>query len=722
MDITGKIKGISRKKDSFVLNVLIKGDNYNIFSKTEFPELKKGIMLSITNLSKKRAFLASNYEMTEESLVTIYPFIRFYPEEIDYANYCKYAPLLIKFTNESEKNNGDMEKNFYNTIRGNETTDEEISKLSERFTKDIKAKFGFREYELSKKFGIFMKNTLYFSRFPTVFPGNEIKGKFQAIENKVDKYIVIDRSSGKLDEYNISTEEKKGLLNLRNEIAKIYYENSYDEILDKECTESCPLFGNCEKIKKSLNDFESFKLYFSSFLKRDRDFRKKYIKVIRTGENSERKSLEIHAIEKQSYSINAKIANNEPMIRNNEEILIIEKPPLDRKVFGKVQKILFDDMLCTSEVPTANPEVITPLEQNKFSYGGIFNLIYNESPLKELFIKNSGIREVEILQEQYIDNDEEQNAALNLIISENPFVLIRGEGGSGKKFIAKKAAEILTNNNKNVLVATDSRINEFEKYFNSNGHLKVLHLEEVYKDKQHYDNLFLFLTDKLYKESVLALAGKCEKMTVFSNKVKENLYNDEKVPETLKATLHSQHRFGKHILHFVSPILIDRMKEKEDTEIKIINKENVSPEFLPIINPEKYVQFIGINGKVAGKKNKWNKEESDLTVQIISEFIKSGVERSSIGVIVPYERQKALIEKEMEKRKITEVGVFEIDNGEEKEIIIINFVENGEIKSHFKKVDGLRMAFTRAKSKLILLGNSNTIKRDKNLGKLIKKH
>jgi superfamily I DNA and/or RNA helicase len=209
-------------------------------------------------------------------------------------------------------------------------------------------------------------------------------------------------------------------------------------------------------------------------------------------------------------------------------------------------------------------------------------------------------------------------------------------------------------------------------------------------------------------------------MVVFTN-IKDKFYNEEKVPQSIKTTLHTQHRFGKHILHFVATLLSDAMKEKDDSELKIINKENASPEFLPIINPEKYVQFINISGKAMGKKNKWNKEEGDLIVNIVSEFIKSGVDRSSIGVIAPFERQKALIKKLLEEKKISDVGVFEPNEAEEKEVIIVDIVENNEVKSPFKKAENLKMALTRARSKLILVGNKTLAKKDKNLGKVIKK-
>ena len=729
MDITGKVQSFSKKKDLFVFNVLIKDETLKIISKIEIPELRKGERISITGLSKKRSFLNSYLETTGESLVTFFPHVRFLPGEIDYANYCKYAPFILKFAANFEINDGEVERIFYNAIRGNEIKDPEISKLCDRFTKDIKAKFSFREFEISRKFGIFMKNTLYFSRYPAVFVGNEIKAKFQAIENKVDKYILINKDSGKLDEFNITIEEKKSLLNLRNEMVKVYYENLHDKILNKECIESCPLFKTCERIKNAPQDFESFALYFSFFLKKDHAFRKKYIKTIREGENPERKTLEIHTVDRQPYSILSKISNNEPVMRKGEEILIIEKPPLDRKVFGKVHKISFDEILCESEVPTANPELITPIDQNRFDYNGVFKLIYSESPLKELFIKNGNIQEFVIPQETYVDNDEDENRAINLIVSENPFVLVKGEAGSGKKFTVKKAIEILIKNDKNVLIVTDSRIKEFEKYFkekvetynNKKNLIHIAGLNDIHKEGMIYDNLFLFLTGTLDSDYIISLAGKCRKMVVFTGNLKEKFYNEEKVPKTLKVALHSQHRFGKHILHFISPLLSDTMKEKDDSELKVINKDNISTEFLSIINPEKYVQFVNVSGKVMGKKNKWNREEGELTVQIVAEFLKSGVERSSIGIVVPFERQKALIEKLLEEKKITDVGVFETNEAEEREAIIINLVENAEIKSQFKKIENLKIALTRAKSKLILVGSKNLIKKDKNLNRLIKK-
>jgi hypothetical protein len=729
MDIIGKVQSVSKKKDSFVFNVLIKDEALKIVSKTDIPELKKGERVSITNLNKKKSFLSSHLETTEDSLITHYPHIRFLPYEIDYANYCKYAPFILKFTGNLKNNDGETERDFYNAIRGNEIKDLEVFKLRDKYTKDIKAKFSFREFEISRKFGVFLKNTLYFSRFPAVFPGNEIKAKFQAIENKVDKYILINKDSAKFDEFNITLEEKKSLLNLRNGMAKVYYEKFNDEILDKECIESCPLFNRCERIKHAPHDFESFAEYFSSFLKKDHDFRKRYIKIIREGENPERRTLEIHTIDRQPYSILSKISNNEPVIREEEDILIIEKPPLDRKVFGKVQKISFDEISCESEVPTANPELITPIDYSGFNYSGVFELIYSESPLKGFFIKNENMQESTVPQEKYIDTDEEENRAINLIVSDNSFVMIKGEAGSGKKFLAKKALGLLVKNEKNVLVVTDSRRKEFEKYFkeeletynNRKNLIKVTDLNDVYKDEMIYDNLFLFLMDTLEPDNIVSLAGKCKKMAVFTSNLKEKFYNEEKIPQSLKVTLHSQHRFGKRILHFINPLLSDTMKEKDDSELKVINKDNISTEFLPIINPEKYVQFVNVSGKVMGKKNKWNREEGELTVQIVTEFIKSGIERGSIGIVVPFERQKALIEKLLEEKKITDVNVFEINEAEEKEAVIINFVENAEIKSQFKKIENLKMALTRAKSKLILVGNKSLIKRDKNLNRLIKK-
>lgn len=721
MDITGKVQSISKKKDSFTFDVLIKDETFKVVSKAEIPELKKGQRVAITNLNKKRAFLSSHLEVTEESLLTLHPHIRFEPLEIDYANYCKYAPFILKFTRNLQISDEAVERDFYNSIRGIEPKDPKIAVLSDKFTKDIKAKFSFKELEISKKFGVFMRNTLYFSRFPAVFQGNEIKGKFQAIENKLDKFFIIDKNSGRLDEFDITLEEKKSLLSMRNEMAQLYYEKISDEILDKECLETCPLFNTCERVKRSPRDFDVLKSYFSSFMKRDQEFRKKYIKILRDGENPERKSLEIHAVEINPYSFLSKISDNEPIIRNGEEILIIEKPPLDRKIFGKVQDVSFEEILCESNVPAANPELITPLAVDGFNYSGIFELIYSQSPLKELFIKNSPVQEAEIPQEKYIENDEEQNNALNLIISENPFVLVRGEAGSGKKFIAKKAIEQLAQKGKSTLVATDSRKKEFEKYFNGLGNsTKIENLQEAYDDKKTYDNLFLFLTGILEPNNIISLASKCKKMVVFTN-IKDKFYNEEKVPQSIKTTLHTQHRFGKHILHFVATLLSDAMKEKDDSELKIINKENASPEFLPIINPEKYVQFINISGKAMGKKNKWNKEEGDLIVNIVSEFIKSGVDRSSIGVIAPFERQKALIKKLLEEKKISDVGVFEPNEAEEKEVIIVDIVENNEVKSPFKKAENLKMALTRARSKLILVGNKTLAKKDKNLGKVIKK-
>jgi len=62
-------------------------------------------------------------------------------------------------------------------------------------------------------------------------------------------------------------------------------------------------------------------------------------------------------------------------------------------------------------------------------------------------------------------------------------------------------------------------------------------------------------------------------------------------------------------------------------------------------------------------------------VELVSQFIKGGVERSQIGVIAPYERHKAFLIYLLKSNGIEDVAVNEIDEAVQKQITIIKFCE-----------------------------------------------
>ncbi len=103
-----------------------------------------------------------------------------------------------------------------------------------------------------------------------------------------------------------------------------------------------------------------------------------------------------------------------------------------------------------------------------------------------------------------------------------------------------------------------------------------------------------------------------------------------------------------------------------------------------------------------------NKLEADIAVQLANDYLNAGLDETDIGIISPYADQVKIIQ----DRTPVEVKTVDGFQGREKEIIIISTVrsnENGNI-GFLSDLRRLNVAITRAKRKLIIIGNINTLK------------
>lgn len=103
-----------------------------------------------------------------------------------------------------------------------------------------------------------------------------------------------------------------------------------------------------------------------------------------------------------------------------------------------------------------------------------------------------------------------------------------------------------------------------------------------------------------------------------------------------------------------------------------------------------------------------NKAEASIALKIAHNYLDLGVKVKDIGIISPYSDQVKLIQEK------TEIEVKTVDGfqGREKEIIIISSVRSND-KGNIGFLNDLRrlnVAITRAKRKLIIIGNKNTLK------------
>ena len=116
-----------------------------------------------------------------------------------------------------------------------------------------------------------------------------------------------------------------------------------------------------------------------------------------------------------------------------------------------------------------------------------------------------------------------------------------------------------------------------------------------------------------------------------------------------------------------------------------------------------------------------NKLESKIASEIAIKYKRSGIPESEIGIITPYVDQVNLIKTII--RKQTSINVDTVDGfqGNERDVIIISLVRSTNSKniSFIADPKRLNVTLTRARKKLIIIGNTKTLKQENIFKKLI---
>jgi DNA replication ATP-dependent helicase Dna2 len=107
-----------------------------------------------------------------------------------------------------------------------------------------------------------------------------------------------------------------------------------------------------------------------------------------------------------------------------------------------------------------------------------------------------------------------------------------------------------------------------------------------------------------------------------------------------------------------------------------------------------------------------NPVEAALTAQLIEGFLSSGVPAGEIGVITVYRSQLKTIQQLLSHAKEVEMHTADKFQGRDKEVIVISLVrsnDEGNIGELLRDWRRINVAFTRARSKLIILGSRKTL-------------
>lgn len=110
----------------------------------------------------------------------------------------------------------------------------------------------------------------------------------------------------------------------------------------------------------------------------------------------------------------------------------------------------------------------------------------------------------------------------------------------------------------------------------------------------------------------------------------------------------------------------------------------------------------------SGSTSFWNPLEVTLVAEIVEDFLSLGVPPEWIGVITPYDDQVAEISRRVPGIRVSTVDGFQ---GREKEIVILSLVRSNPQKDvgFLSDARRLNVAITRARAKLVVLGDSTTL-------------
>jgi predicted DNA helicase len=197
---------------------------------------------------------------------------------------------------------------------------------------------------------------------------------------------------------------------------------------------------------------------------------------------------------------------------------------------------------------------------------------------------------------------------------------------------------------------------------------------------------------------------------------------DEKEQEELSAFVHllkkyedralwlrKHYRSNENIIRLASMLFYENKIEPADIckayKLNLPNK----PRLNEILDPEKPVVFLNCKGwQEKEGKSVYNKAEIEYCKRIVEELKEAGFSLEKVGIITPYRAQNKHLRLEIKEKGI-EIDTVDAFQGREKDIIIFSITATDDFKFVANK-HRLNVAITRARMKLIFVGNLDRIK------------
>ncbi len=191
-----------------------------------------------------------------------------------------------------------------------------------------------------------------------------------------------------------------------------------------------------------------------------------------------------------------------------------------------------------------------------------------------------------------------------------------------------------------------------------------------------------------------------------------SLYGSE-----IKQMLNTQYRMNNNIMEFPSGEFYQgELEADESVADHTLDIPAVGEGFIgDILDPENPVVFVDTEGDLRerSKKDSTSKEnpgEARIVEEVVDRLLELGVDAREIGVISPYDDQVSLLQ---DKLDIEELEIKTVDGfqGREKDVIVLSFVRSNseQIIGFLEDLRRLNVAITRARKKLVLLGDVKTL-------------
>jgi predicted DNA helicase len=183
--------------------------------------------------------------------------------------------------------------------------------------------------------------------------------------------------------------------------------------------------------------------------------------------------------------------------------------------------------------------------------------------------------------------------------------------------------------------------------------------------------------------------------------------------------LRIQYRMNERIMEFPSRtfyggLLIAHESVRHHTIADLgFDLSKVRESLREVLAPENVVVFVGVRGgevQREGSTSYMNPKEAEVVEALVEDLLRGGLGKDHLGVISPYEDQVDLL------AGMVPVEVRTVDGfqGREKEVIVVSLVRSNPRRDigFLKDYRRLNVALTRARRKLIVVGDPETLSAD----------